>query len=100
MYEVVIPIPLGDSFWRRGGSSDLLEYQSGTTASGHWFKAIHPRAHLVEWMKEYTPSWVYYHEVAPPITTGYFSSQIPTGVLFAFEEASDAVLFKLTWCQL
>lgn len=97
VFEVVLPIPKSDAFWRRGGCSDLLESQQGQTASGRWFRAVHPREHLLEWLRLYTPSWSYYHEVDPPRGVGYYHSVDPVGVVFAFGEASDAVLFKLTW---
>lgn len=96
MYEVVLPIPKSDAFWRRGGGSDLLEPQQGQLASGRWFKSVHPRDHLLEWLSLYAPSWSYYHEVDPPRGFGYYHAVDPISVVFAFEETRDAVLFKLT----
>lgn len=97
MYEVVLPIPVGDSFWRRGGGSDLLESQQGRTSDGRWFISSHPRDHLIEWLREFTSSWAYYHEFDPPRGLEHIFRLHPTGVVFGFREASDAVLFKLTW---
>lgn len=97
MYEVVLLIPPGDGFWRRDGGSNLLESQQGRTSNGRWFMAAHPRDHLIEWLQEFTPSWVYYHVVDALTGPGYFHRFAPMGVLFGFREASEAVLFKLTW---
>ena len=97
VFEVVLPIPNSDGFWRRGGGSDLLEAHQGRLSSGRWFQVVHPRDHLLAWLRDNTPSWSYYHEVVPPRGIGYYHAVDPIGVVFGFEDASDAVLFKLTW---
>lgn len=83
------------SFWRKGGRTELLESKQGRLESGQWFHAIYPTGMLLEWLQSYTKSWAYFHEVSPGGVYGYH--RVPNGVLFAFEEASDAVLFKMTW---
>jgi hypothetical protein len=99
MYEVVLPILSEKRTWGRGGGSDLLETQQGRDSEGCWFIVFHPRDHLIEWLDKFTPSWAYYHDFVSPQSTGYFHLLEPTGVLFGFRESSDAVLFKLTWCN-
>ena len=96
MYEVVLPVPDDDAFWRRGGCTDLLESKQGShPRTRAWYHDVHPRDSLIEWLQEFTPSWAYYHTVEKQDFRGYHKK--PHGLLFAFEEAGDAVLFKLTW---
>lgn len=95
MYEVVLPVPDDDGFWRKDGCTDLLESRQGHLKSTGWYHDVHPRDSLIEWLCEFTPSWAYYHTVEKGNSWGYHKK--PIGLVFAFEEASCAVLFKLTW---
>lgn len=96
MFEVCLPIPQDEGFWRRHGTTELLESKQGQVPStGSWYHDVHPRDALIEWMQEFTPSWAYYHVVHHNHTWGYHRR--PHEILFAFAEARDAVLFKLTY---
>lgn len=93
VYEVWLPV--GNELWLQPGSNPLLEVTRGKLLSGHHYEVIHPKDELARWLLEFTPSWAYYHEWS--VRRFSMDPVSPTSLVFGFHQASDAVLFKLTW---
>lgn len=96
MFEVTIEIPDVVAFWRKDGTTGLLDaFQGRLPSTGHWYHVVAPSDVLGEWLLAYTPSWAYCHCDQRKDVRGYLVA--PRGMVFGFREASDAVLFKLMW---
>lgn len=96
MFEVTLEIPDTAAFWRKNGTTGLLDaFQGRLPSTGHWFHEIAPSDELGDWLLSYTSSWAYCHGAVRKDSRGYHVP--PSSMVFGFREASDAVLFKLTW---